>query len=283
MKYLTFIICLCNFATGQETQSTVPWWYMVARPILITTIRTPIDAITQNQQVHGTRLIPTIKQIAQNGLSAFYRGALPRFLSESCRSFYMVPAWTYSQGFFHTQYPEVSRDYPYLRKVFAGCVFGTAEAIFGTPMNRISVLLNTQKNQFNLREFGIRDFYRGAGLSFINSSFGCTVYLTSDRMIRQSLKNYRDGSPLKNYDYLIAGLTTSLIYSSVTGPLITLSTRIQHTLPGTPQSASLILRTMVQQNKLSGLFAGWHLRFLQLTLFSTIESVFLDRIDRGLD
>lgn len=286
MKFLIICLSVANLATGQEHTNTIPWWYMVVRPLAIATIRTPIDAITQNQQVHNTNLIPTIQKISHGGLSAFYRGAMPRFLSESARSLYMIPTWTYSQSVFHSQYPDLSKEYPLLRKVFAGIAFGVCEALIGTPMNRISVLLNTQRDSFSLaslKNFGLRDFYRGAGLSFFNNSFGCAVYLMSDRMIRQTLKNYHEGAPLQSYDYAIAGLTTSFIYSAITGPMITLSTKMQHALPGQHQGSRAILKTMIQQNKLSGLFAGWHLRFLQLTLFTTIESVFLDRIDRNLD
>lgn len=259
---------------------------MAARPLAIATIRTPIDAITQNQQVHNTSLLPTINKISAGGLSSFYRGVFPRFLSEATRSFYMIPAWTYSQSYFHNSNPELSKEYPYLRKLFAGCVFGACEALIGTPMNRLSVLLNTQHDAFSmssLKSFRFKDYYPGVGLSFFNSTLGCTVYLMSDRMARQTLKNYREGAPLKSYDYAIAGLTTSFIYSGITGPLMTLATKVQHALPGQNQGAYSILKSMVHQHKLSGLFAGWHLRFLQLALFTTVESVFLDRIDRKLD
>ncbi|MBX3456966.1 MAG: hypothetical protein KF820_01210 [Candidatus Paracaedibacteraceae bacterium] len=286
MKFLIVLLSVANLAPSQEQNSIIPWWYMAARPVAIASIRTPIDAVTQNQQVYNTSLFQTVKQLSKSGLSTFYRGLLPRLISESTRSIYMLPAWTYSQSLFHNFDPELSKEFPYLRKLFAGCVFGACEAIIVTPMSRVSVLLNTQSNSFSwstLKYFEKKDFYRGAGLSFFNSSFGCTVYLMSDRMIRQTIKNYRDNTPLNSYDYVLAGISTSFIYSGITGPLVTLMTRVQHTLPSQSQSTWTVFKAMIRQNKISVLFAGWPLRFLQLTLFTTIESVFLDRIDQNLD
>ncbi|XP_046839253.1 mitochondrial nicotinamide adenine dinucleotide transporter SLC25A51-like [Xenia sp. Carnegie-2017] len=155
---------------NDDTSSDQDWQHFIAgagASAINIFVTFPIFKVCFRQQVEGTRLRVAFAQIRNEGFHFLYRGVLPPLLQKATSVSLMFGLYHKFQRDLNSTFPSVPSQ---INNGAAAIFAGTAEAIL-TPFERVQTILSHRKHNekylntfhifWELRRFGIKEYYRG--------------------------------------------------------------------------------------------------------------------------
>ena len=224
----------------------------------------PINKVMFRQQLHGIRVLKAISELRKEGIRNIYRGLPPPLLQKTFSMSLMFGTYYQFEAFMQQRYPKNWL----VNKTSAAILAGGVEAIL-TPFERVQVLMqdrnyqhrlqNTPHAFVELRQFGIREYYRGLNtILFRNCSSNVLFFLARD-LYMEYLQKPESNFQRVSQDF-ICGACLGAFLSTMYYPLNVVKVRMQTQLGGEFASFRSTFLTVWQERKsLKKLYRGVHI------------------------
>jgi len=222
----------------------------------------PINKTMFRQQLHGISALEAVNQLKREGM--IYRGILPPLMQKSLSYSLMFGCYEQYRRTLRDGLGFGSKSSLVLSALMAGCT----EAVL-TPFERVQTLMldanygkkfkNTPHAFQSLREFGVREYYRGLTAILMRNGPGNVIFFSCRDPLRSLVPEPHPRLTLLA-DF-VSGACLGALISTLFYPINTTKTHMQKTLGDEFKSFRHVFVALYRERGLWGMFRGVHVNY----------------------
>ena len=228
----------------------------------------PIFKVAFRQQIDGTRLHVAFAQIRNEGFHFLYRGVLPPFLQKAVSVSIMFGLYHRFKRDLNNSFPKVPTQ---VNNSAAAILAGSAEAIL-TPFERVQTLLTHRKHHdrflntfhtfWELRGYGIKEYYRGLTAILLRNGPANAIFFGFRGYLKDILPEAQSNIENTLQDFMcgaVLGATNSTIFY----PLSVVKSNMQKHVGGEYWSVPRTFRGVFESRyrSIPGVYRGAFMNF----------------------
>lgn len=255
-------------------------------------IEHPLDTIRTRWQANPNVSLNTLSVIREiytsKGILGFYSGVIPNTTRRAIKQIYRWPMMLFFPNFYreHILSDRIQQNYPRLPKILTGLSIANFEIIVINPLERLKVWLMTSPNRISILEFFkqsknniITELYRGTSAVFWRQNLSWILFLYTDELTKNKLREYKQDNNLTHFDLFLTGMIVGLINTAAIMPFDYVKTQKQKFFQDN-KSLSNIFKMTLKNHGISRFYIGWKIYLIQYSFVAILTVNILDKLEQ---